>query len=133
MLLWMGACVFVASGLRFDVDGYLRTGPFKPATVFRRGETPRKETTPRPDSGFVVLLVEGAIAEQIDTARRFLKQHEEDFKSMRKHGVDNLLLNFGVERGWELEQTDHLPPELIAAMGQLGMGLAFSTVQLPRG
>ena len=129
----MGACVFVASGLRFDVDGYLRTSPFKPASVFRKGEIPGKESTARPDSGFVVVVSEGPVAELVESAMRFLASHEGDFQTMRQRGVDNLLLDVGVERTGKIQESRYLPPELIARMGELGLELIFSTVQLPRG
>lgn len=129
----MGACVFVASGLRFDVDGYLRTSSLKPMSVFRKGEIPSKESTARPDSGFVLLVGEGPVVDQAQSALVFLSRHERDFQTMRQHGVDNLLFDFGVERTGKIQESHYLPPELIARMGQLGLGLIFSTVQLPRG
>jgi hypothetical protein len=129
----MGACVFVASGLRFDVDGYLRTSSLKPISAFRKGEIPSKESSARPDSGFVIVVSEGSVAEQVGSAMTFLSRHERDFQTMRQHGVDNLLLDFGVERTGKMQESHYLPPELIARMGQLGLGLIFSTVQLPRG
>ena len=98
----MGACVFVASGSSFDVNGYLRTSPFKAASVFRRGDIPRKETTARPDSGFVVIVCEGDIGKQAESAFSFLARHERDLQAMRQRGVDDVLFDFGVERTWEL-------------------------------
>jgi hypothetical protein len=32
-----------------------------------------------------------------------------------------------------IQQSEYLPPELIIALGRFGMGLIFSTVQLPKG
>ncbi len=52
---------------------------------------------------------------------------------MRKLGVDNVLFDFGVERTWELQEAHFFPSELIARMGQLGLGMIFSSIQLPRG
>ena len=129
----MSACVFVASGSSFDVNGYLRTGPFKAASVFRRGDIPRKETVARPDSGFVVLVCEGPLGKQVESALSFLARHERDLQAMRRWGVDDVLFDFGVERTWELQESQYLPPKLIARMGHLGLGLSFTTVQLPRG
>ena len=126
----MGACVFVASGLRFDVDGYLRTSPFKPVSVFRRGEIPTKESSTRPDSGFVVLIREGSLTDQISAALMFLSRHERDFQTMRQHGVDNLLFDFGVERAGKIQESHYLPPELISRMGQLDAGEDHSQSQL---
>ena len=129
----MGACVFVASGLSFDVDGYLRESPFKAVSVFRKDEIPAKETTARPDSGFVVVVGEGTVPGQVESALKFLAGHERDFQTLRQRGVDRLLLDFGVERTARLQESHHLPSELIARMGELGLGLIFSTVQVPQG
>ena len=135
----MGVCVFVASGLSFDVDRYLVGSPFKAIAVFRKGDVAPKnnpEQNPRPDSGFVVLLSgdrEPGIRHQLRESLAFLDQHEAELKAMRKVGVDSMLLDLGVEVGNELQQAEYLPPELIGALGRLGMGLIFSVVQLPRG
>jgi len=129
----MGACVFVASGSSFDVNGYLRTSPFKAASVFRRGDIPREETVARPDSGFTVIVCEGDIGKQAESAMSFLARHERDLQALRRWGVDDVLFDFGVERTWELQEAHYLPPKLIARMGHLGLGLSFTTVQLPRG
>jgi len=129
----MGACVFVATGLKFDVDGYLKISPFKPVSVFRRGEIPSKDRVPRPDSGFVVLVGEGEVSDVAEAALAFLSHHDRDIQTMRGGGVDNLLFDFGVERTGKIQESHYLRPELIARMGQLGMGLIFSTIQLPRG
>ena len=135
----MGVCVFVASGLSFDVDRYLVGSPFKAMAVFRKGDVPPKnnpEKNPRPDSGFVVLLSgdrEPGIRHQLRESLAFLDQHEAELKAMRKVGVDNMLLDLGVEVGEKLQQAEYLPPQLIGALGRLGMGLIFSVVQLPRG
>jgi hypothetical protein len=48
----MGSCVFVASGLNFDVDSYLPGQPFQVTGIFRKGGLP-----PRPDSGFISTAV----------------------------------------------------------------------------
>lgn len=126
----MGSCVFVASGLNFDVDNYLRGQPFQVAKVFRKGGLP-----PRPDSGFVVQVssdLEPGLSPQISSALRFLIENEERIIRMRECGVDNQLLDFGVP-SQEVEQHAHyLPPELMVALGRFRMGLIFSVVDLRR-
>ncbi len=135
----MGVCVFVASGLNFDVDRYLAGSPLKAMTVFRKGDIPPKnnpERKPRPDSGFVVLISGDQqldLNQQLKEALGFLNQHEAELKAVRGAGVDNMLLDLGVQVGDKVQQAQYLPPELIAAMARLGMGLIFSVVQLPRG
>jgi hypothetical protein len=44
-----------------------------------------------------------------------------------------MLLDLSVQVADKMQQAEYLPPELIAALGRLGMGLIFSVVQLPRG
>jgi hypothetical protein len=135
----MGVCVFVASGLSFDVDRYLAGSPFKAMAVFRKGDVPPKnnpERKPRPDSGFVVLISgdqELGLSQQLKEALGFLDRHEAELRAVRKVGVDNMLLDLSVQVADKMQQAEYLPPELIIALGRLGMGLIFSVVQLPRG
>ncbi len=134
----MGVCVFVASGLNFDVDRYLAGSPLKAMTVFRKGDIPPKnnpERKARPDSGFVVLISGDQqldLNQQLKEALGFLNEHEAELKAVRGAGVDNMLLDLGVQVGDKVQQAQYLPPELIAAMARLGMGLIFSVIQLPR-
>ena len=134
----MGVCAFVASGLNFDVDGYLKKSPFKPMTVFRKGEVPTKDPNPqpRPNSGFVAIVAhtpEPGILNEIPKALTFLIKHEREFLRLRDLGVDNSLLDFCVENQGKIQESNYLPPELIAALARFRMGLIFSTIQLPRG
>jgi hypothetical protein len=135
----MGVCVFVASGLNFDVDGYLPKSPFKAMRVFRKGHIPPKDNPqhqPRPDSGFVVMVAqspEPGLSHEIPEAFKFLLKNEQEILRLKNLGVDNSLFDFGVEHQGMIQQSEYLPPELIIALGRFGMGLIFSTVQLPKG
>ena len=71
--------------------------------------------------------------QQLQEALAFLDRHHAELRSVRKVGMDNMLLDLGVQVGDKMQQAQYLPPELIAALGRLGMGLVFSVVQLPRG
>ncbi|NBR88118.1 MAG: hypothetical protein EBS84_21960 [Proteobacteria bacterium] len=126
----MGSCVFVASGLNFDVDSYLRGQPFQVAQIFRKGGLP-----PRPDSGFIVKVSsdqEPGLSHQISDALRFLIENEEEVLRMRECGVDNQLLDFGVPSQAVEQHAHYLPPELMVALGRFRMGLIFSVVDLRR-
>ena len=134
----MGVCVFVASGLNFDVDNYLKSNPFKTMAVFRKGDIPpmnNPEKMPRPDSGFVV-LVSGdknpGLGQQLTDAVAFFGEHEQALAGIRQAGVDNMLLDLAVQTGERPQHAQYLPPDLIAAMGRLGMGLIFSIVKHPQ-
>ena len=135
----MGVCLFAASGLSFDVDRYLATSPFKPATVFRKGQIPPKENPERlarPDSGFVVLVgqsEEPGIGGQLGPATEFLAKHVKELRRLSECGADNLLLEFGTQMGKQLQHSDYLSPEFINALARLGLGIVFSTVQIGTG
>jgi len=132
----MGACVFVASGLNFDVDSYLKTCPFKPVATFRRGTVPAKETVPRPDSGFVVVVADRAgldVADQAKAALTFMSKYEQEFTALRKCGVDRLLLDFGVERSGKIQDSHYLARDVVSALARSGFGIVFSSVQFPSG
>jgi hypothetical protein len=135
----MGVCLFAASGLNFDVDRYLASSPFKPVTVFRKGQIPpnaNPQRLPRPDSGFVVLVSETeerGITSQLGQAAEFLARHVNELRRLRECGADNMLLEFGIQTGHRMQQSDYLPPDFINALAALGLGLVFSTVRLPQG
>ena len=135
----MGVCAFVASGLSFDVDRYLKGSPFKVTTVFRKGEIPAKvnpERQSRPDSGFAVLVnseESPSLSAQVKPALQFLAKHEKEIDGLKAHGVDNLLLDFGMEVGDEIQRSEYLPPELLVAMARFRMGIVFSAIRIPRG
>ncbi len=135
----MGVCIFVASGVDFDVDGYLRESPFEPSGIFHRGHVPKKgspQKTPRPDSGFSVVISDSdqpGLGAVIDEALAFLKEHERDINALRKAGADNLLLDFGVELRGEVQRSEYLPAEITRIVGRLGLGLVFTAVRLPEG
>ena|SRR5580704_4785254 len=140
-LLFMGTCMFVASGSAFDVDGYFEESPFinKIATVFRKGQIPTKNNPrklPRPDSGFVYMVSgtqEPDLSFQIVPALEFLSNYGKEFDRLKSLGVDSMLLDFGMEPQQNVERRQYLPPNLIAAMSHFYMGLVFSTLKIPRG
>jgi len=133
--------MFVASGLDFDVDAYFQVSPFKDkiATVFRKGQIPTRDnpqTIARPDSGFVHMVSatqEPHLQFQIGPALKFLADNAKEFERLKRFGVDNMLLDFGMEAQQTIERAQYLPPELLAAMSRFHMGLVFSTVRIPKG
>jgi hypothetical protein len=135
----MGACVFAASGLDFDVDRYLAGSPFKAMAVFRKGDIAPKnnpERNARLSSGFVVLISDDQevdLSQQLKEALVFLNRHEAEIKAMWEVGVDDVRLDVGVEMANKMQQAEYLPPELTGALGRLGMGLIFAVAQPPRG
>ena len=137
----MGTCMFVASGFDFEVDAYFPCSPFKDqiATVFRKGQIPTRDNPQkiaRPDSDFVHMvsaMQEPHLNCQIAPPFEFLSKYEKEFARLKKVGVDNMLLDFGLEGQQTIERAQYLPPELIVALSCYHMGLVFSTVRIPSG
>ncbi len=137
----MGTCMFVASELAFDVDGYFPGSPFKDkiATVFRKGQIPTRnnpQELARPDSGFLYMVSatqEPDLSCQIAPAIEFLSAYGTEFARLKSLGVDSMLLDFGMEQQRTMERAQYLPPDLVAAMSHFNMGLVFSTITIPRG
>ena len=133
----MGVCVFVASGLNFDVDAYLKGSPFKPTAVFRKGQVPSRgnpERIPRPDSGFAAVIGmddQPGIGALVPEVFRFLLANDGEFEAMKKAGVDNHLLDFPVFQQTPTPLTDYLPPEFLIAMASFGLGMMISVIALP--
>lgn len=135
----MGVAAFIATGLDFDVDGFLKRSPFKPASVFRKGDIPPKDNPtqqPRPDSGFVVVIQgneQPAILPQVQAAYDFLGLHEQEICRARNMGADTMMLDFGVPHQAILQQSVFLQPPLIEEAGKLGLGIMFSVITWPQG
>jgi hypothetical protein len=96
----MGVCAFVASGVNFDVDAYLRTTPFAVLCVFHRGEVrpdSGPEGKPGPDSGFAAVVSHDDfphLLDQVGEALDFLEVHDKELERLKGLGVDRMALDF---------------------------------------
>lgn len=138
-LLAMGVCIFTASGLNFDVDGFLRGSPLKPFTVYHQGESPKAGNIlfrPHEEPGFMVLVSHDekpSLLEQSLAALDFIAANNHEFERLRGAGAEKLLLNFGLAKHDVAERPQYLPPELLLAMGRSAIGLVFAVVDLGKG
>jgi hypothetical protein len=132
----MGVCIFSASGLNFDVDGFLQGSSLKPFTVYHRGESPKAGNIlfrPQEEPGFMVLVSHDdspSFLEQTMAALDFIAANNSEFERLRSAGAEKLLLNFGLAQHQLAKRPQYLPPELLLAMGRSAIGLAFATVDL---
>ncbi len=134
----MGICLFFATGLNFAVDDYLRTSPFKPKVVLRKGEIPPADADRRPriESSFVVEVSADdneTLKAQFLAAMKFLIKHEKELDRLPGLGVDTLHFDFGYAPPAQLRSEVYVPPDLINAMACCKMGLVFTVVRIPRG
>jgi len=128
----MGACAFVASGVAFDVDAYVRDTPLEVLSVFHKGEVRPEagpDTEPRPDSGFVAYVSEDDfphLIDQVGDAVDFLEADQNEFERLQKLGADMMLLDFRVSQQHKEPKIHSVPPELVQAMSRFHMGFVFS-------
>ena len=132
----MGVCAFVASGVNFDVDEYLRAHPFEVLCVFHKGDAGLEEGSenePRPDSGFVAVVSHDDfphLLDQVGEALDFLQTHEEELERLKGLGVDRVALDFRFSQQQSDYRVHSVPPELVRAMSRFQMELVFS-VEVP--
>ncbi len=127
------SCVLRASGKSFDVDAFLATSPFKPESVFRKGEliAPHQADGAARATGGFNLSVSAAsmddLAAQVDDATRFLDEHEEELRRLGGFdGVDIVFLDFLVRWREAAVHTDAFPSDLLWRAGALDISLAVS-------
>jgi hypothetical protein len=133
----MGVCGFVARGVNFDVDDYLRDHPFEILCVFRKGDV-RPDGDPgdgpRADSGFAAVVSHDHfphLLDQVAEALDFLEAHEKELDQLKRLGADRMALDFRVPQPDGPQPAHVLPSGLIAAMSRWQMELVFSVVEAP--
>ena len=121
--------MFTVSGKQFDVDAFLRLVSLKSQVSWHVGDTLHRKR-PSEWSGFTLTASEAGfddVWQQINDAIEFLKQHEADLaRIVAFSGVDECLLDFGVEDRDVIHQADYFPAELLRLAGNLNIGLRVS-------
>lgn len=125
-------CVLRVSGSRFDPEGYLRTSKLLPSRVFLAG-TPRLMTKPdgmkHTHSGFTVAVsdAEWTLRDQAHDACSFLAVHEAELATLSSlPEVEDVRLDFPLEKRDISVQSEYFPPELVRAAGRAGIGLELT-------
>jgi hypothetical protein len=122
------ACCLRASGPDFDVDAFVSGTSLSCDPIWRRGE-PRPLAGPRKTSGFTAVVSEAAeFNAQVAGAIAFLQDHGPEIARLVAHpGVESVCLDFSVMwRANMAAQFSHLPAELVALAGNLGLSLEVS-------
>jgi hypothetical protein len=133
------SAVLRAIGRDFDVDAFLTGSTLKPCSVYRRGEPRFPASQPRgptlEKSGLHVVLSDADFHEfpkQVADSTAFLLAEAEEIHRLRTFpGVEDVTLDFGIERRDVVVQSDHLPADLIRAAGALGLGIELSQYPPP--
>ncbi len=119
--------MFRVSGKLFDVDRFLQLVHFKPNHIWRVRETPQQTLE---WSGFVLTASEAEfdnIGQQIEDVIAFLHQHEANLALLATFpGVDERLLDLGIEDRDVAHQADYFPAELLRLAGNLNINLIIS-------
>jgi len=126
----MPGCMLRASGATFDVDGFLKKSPFRPAVVYRKGHRRRPASRgAQAASGFnlVVSDSDDPLEKQVAYAVTFLNsQREEILRLARFGGVETIALDFGVPQNEIATRSARFPSDLLLAAGALGIDIHVS-------
>lgn len=110
------SCVLRIGGRIFDVDEFVANTNLKIIATFASAVNIVVS-----DAGF------GDLHTQIADATEFLRVHEAELKQMKSRPrIDLIELDFGLEERDVAAQSETFPPNLLAALGQLGIALRFT-------
>ncbi len=126
----MAGCVLRASGSAFDVDVFLKSSPFRPTVVYRKGQR-RKPASRGPHiaSGFnlVICPEEDSLEKQIKSALAFLRGNREELTRLTRFGgVETVVLDFSCPQGEIAIRSARFPSELLVAAGAAGIDIHIS-------
>ncbi len=125
----MPGCVLRASGDRFLPHEFLARSSFNACNVFLIGE-PRGSASVWSTSGFTVEVSAASgeeLEKQIADAIVFLRQYRAELNRLADvDGLEDVRLDFGVNRKSVFVQTSYLPPELLLLAGELKVGIEIS-------
>lgn len=127
------SCILRVFGSSLNVEALLAQTALEPDRVWKKGE-PRFKTKPDGEtlnnSNASFLASEADMSEfdiQTREASFFLeKNHSEIRKMVVFPGVEEVVLDFGVELRDYAIHSDYLPPKLIQVAAQAGIGLELS-------
>jgi hypothetical protein len=125
----MPGCVLRASGIKFDVDSFLKTSSFKADVVYRKGQRRRPASRgAQTASGFNVEISDSDDPQvQVEKALAFVrKHHDELLRLVRFGGIEDVILDLACPQKEFVARTARLPAELLTAAGALGMDVQVS-------
>lgn len=131
------SCVLRVSGRNFDIDSFVSRSSFKPLIIFRRGQRRFQNSTitPEEESGMNVSVSEREFADlpgQITDAIQFLTENADELKRLRTlDDVEQVALDFPIQRRDVAVQRDCFPATLLALMGELQIALIISKYPEP--
>lgn len=132
------SCVLRAQGADFDVDEFLATSPLKALVVVPRGHERTqgvRRTVRHETSGMNISISTREFSDltgQIEDAIRFLSDNNQELKRLRDFpGVERLDIDFPIDERDVVFQSDAFPWQLLALMGERGIGLIVSRYPTP--
>jgi hypothetical protein len=121
----MAACYFHARGEEFSVDTFLTGRAFSPYQVWRKGEPANKRGRLYAFSGFSIEITQHPkLHDQIVAALEFMRANRGDLEDLVTcAGVTDRSLVFFFEGEESIEKCLYLPPDLLASVGPLQVGI----------
>ncbi len=124
----MLGCVLHVAGETFDVHAFLAQSSLRPCQIQRHGGVRRRNGDyPLNVLSLNVSNADGKLSVEIVDALYFLAQHESELRRLQNFpGVTDLRLDFGYYPRDVVAQFEYFPPELLARVGSLGIGIELS-------
>jgi len=129
------SCILRASGKEFDVDLYTKGRDIEFTQIYRKGEPCLPRTKPDgPKNQFSGIGIEVSGADfnqmklQLEHAQDFLAKNSELITELASfHGVENVVLDFGIETKEPFFSSYTFPAQLALQAAKLGISLCIST------
>jgi hypothetical protein len=126
--------VLRAYGSQFDLDAFLALSRLPVCSVVRQGDPiypASRPNGPRHDRSGVHVSVSDAdfsdLARQAREVADFLQARRDEIRQLCEFpGIEDVTLDFGIERRDVPIQCDYLPPDLVRLAGALGLGIELS-------
>ena len=125
----MPGCVLRVTGDNLQLEDLVAGSSLIPCNLFRKGE-PKSKSRVWETSGITIVVSDAPgndFDQQIEDAILFLERNREDVARLRKRSdLEDLRLDFGVDRKEGFLQCAFFPPRLVKVAGELGIGLELS-------
>jgi hypothetical protein len=121
----MSACIFLASGSRFDPVRFLRSSTWPTGSLFNPGKHLGIGDVANVPA-LNITVADGKMLRQITAAMAFLDQHRDELTRLKSwSGLQELTLQFGwaCPYGRSCRIDHRFPAELVAGCGEFQIGI----------
>jgi hypothetical protein len=128
------SCVMRADGASFDAEAFFARTSLPVIAKHRAGEPRRPGVAPSTRSSINVSVSDADfdnLEQQVQDAMHFLERHAPEVRRLVTFpGVEDVTLDFGLQRRDVPAQSDSFPARLVALAGAVGVGITVSQYEI---